>query len=316
MAPIPSSTLMYYLFAIVVGGGLSVLGALGLGMLYDVVQRSEDLRKLVGTVPVISIPHYRDASNGAPISMTAPASTPAASYRVLRNVLQTDQIDETPICIAVVSSRPGEGKTTTIANLGVVLANAGRNVIIVDANLRNPVLDHLFGLDGHLGFSDLMLGDCLLEDAIQQTAHPNLRVLGAGTVPPNYADVLSAGRINVVLRAVSLNADVVLVDTPGIQEEQEALLLAKQADAVLIVVESGRIRFNEVTRTLENLQRSGASVVSVALNKVRAGRFSLDRLPWSRESRLRGRAERRRAARARRTPRGSAESEHAASLAD
>lgn len=292
--PQPTSPLMYYMLAVVVGAGLASLLALGLTLLFEAVSNAEELRRLVGSVPVVTVPHARTIQRDMLVSVTEPGSSPAAAYRVLRNILQTDQIGDEPICIAVVSSRPGEGKTTLIANLGVVLANAGHRVILVDANLRNPMLDTVFGLSGP-GFVDVMLGEYLLEHAIRPTALPNLAVLGAGSSAENYADVLSSGRLRMVLGAVTAHADIVLVDTPGIQEEQEALLLAQQATAVIVVVEAGRIRAREVRSVLDALRHAGVRAASMAFNKAREPRFGLDRLPWSRETRLRRLAEQRRA---------------------
>jgi translation elongation factor EF-1alpha len=101
-----------------------------------------------------------------------------------------------------------------------------------------------------------------------------------------------------VLQAVTALAEITLIDAPGIQEEQEALLLAKEADAAILVVESGRTRLTEVERTLELLQRSGVRVVSIALNKAGTQRVRLDRLPWSREARMQRLAAARRSDRA------------------
>jgi non-specific protein-tyrosine kinase len=285
-APIASPTKMYYAFAMIVGGGAAAALALVLSMLFSSVQRSEDLRRLGTSLPVVTVPFERGIKLHPLISSSAPSSSIAASYRVLRNVLQTEQSDATPVTIAVMSSRPGEGKTTTVANLAIALANIGRGVILVDANVRNPSIDQMFGTDTTRGLSDVILGDCLLDDVLQSTAYPNLTVLGAGSIPGNYTDILSAGRVRMVLQAVTALAEITLIDAPGIQEEQEALLLAKEADAAIVVVEAGRTRLTEVERTLELLQRSGVSVVSIALNKAGTQRVRLDRLPWSREARM------------------------------
>jgi capsular exopolysaccharide synthesis family protein len=216
---------------------------------------------------------------------------------VLRNILQTEQSDAAPVSIAVFSSRPGEGKTTTVANLAIVLASVRRSVILVDANVRNPSLDQMFGADTSRGLSDVVLGDCALEDALQPTVYPNLTILGAGSIPGNYTDILSPGRVRSVVEAVTAMAEITLIDTPSIQEEQEALMLAREVDAAIVIVEAGRIRATEVERTLEALSRSGVTVLSIALSKARAPRGFLERLPFSREARLRRLAESRRSAR-------------------
>jgi Mrp family chromosome partitioning ATPase len=155
----------------------------------------------------------------------------------------------------------------------------------------------MFGTDTTRGLSDVLLGDCKLAEALQPTAFPNLTILGAGSIPGNYTDILSPGRFRTVVEALTTMAEITLIDTPSILEEQEALMLAREVDAAIVIVEAGRIRANEIQRTLEALNRSGVTVVSIALSKVRAPRRLVERLPFSRDARLRKLAESRRAAR-------------------
>src|SRR5690606_37531121 len=124
-------------------------------------------------------------------------------FRVLRNILQAEQSDAKPVSIAVFSSRPGEGKTTTVANLAIVLASVRRSVILVDANVRNPSLDQMFGTDTTRGLSDVVVGDCELSDAMQPTEYPSLMIPGAGSIPGSYTDILSPGRVRNVFQTLS-----------------------------------------------------------------------------------------------------------------
>jgi len=297
LAPIPAPTIMYYGLGVIIGGGTAAALALGISTFFHSIRRADDLRGVVDGVPVTTIPYLRDIRRHPLVSSSIPASPTAASYRMLRNVLQTGQSDASPISIAVISGRPGEGKTTTVANLAIVLSSIRRSVILVDANVRNPCLDQMFATDTSRGLSDVLLGDCELADALQPTAYPNLTILGAGSIPGNYTDILSPSGARMVVEAVTEMAEIILIDTPSIWEEQEALLVAKAADAAIVVVEAGRVRASEVERTLEILNRSGVQVISIALNKARTSSRFLDRLPFSRDARRRKIGDSRRLAR-------------------
>lgn len=295
--PIATPVALYYGLGIVIGGGMAAALALGLSTLFGAIRRAEDLRILSRNMPVMTIPYMRDVRRNPLVSARAPASPTAASYRVLRNILQTEQSDDDPVSIAVFSSRPGEGKTTTVANLAIVLASIRRNVILVDANVRNPSLDQMFGTDTTRGLSDVVMGDCDLADALQQTEYPNLMILGAGSIPGNYTDILSPNRVRHVFQTLSTMAEITLIDTPSIQEEQEALMLAREVDAAIVIVESGRLRASEVERTLEALSRTGVKVLSLALTKVRMSGGISEKIPFSRDARRRKLAEDRRSVR-------------------
>ena len=289
LIPERSPTIMYYGLAVVIGAGLASLLALALGMLNSVVAEEDDLRTLGDGVPVIPIPRYRPPKV-SPIALIAPNSTATAAYRVLRNSLQANGMSATRMALAVTSSRSGEGKTTTTANLGVALANAGQQVILVDANFRNPELGSLFGADSVVGLSDVMLGDRDIEQVIRATKHPNLRIVTSGTIPPNYLDLLSSRLINTIVADVAQRADVVLFDTPALSEEQESLLVAKAVTGVLMIAEARHVRAQDLEHSLEALRRSDAHVLAIVLNKAHAPRFTAARLPWSREARLQARA--------------------------
>jgi capsular exopolysaccharide synthesis family protein len=281
---------MYYGLAAVLGTGLATLLALGLGMLNSVVGATEDLRELEGETPIAPIPRYRVPPKSTPIAFVAPGSEATAAYRVLRNSLQANGLESEHFTLAVTSSRSGEGKTTTTANLGITLANAGRKVILVDSNFRNPELGHLFDIQSAIGLSDLMLGDRTLGQVIRATKHPNLQIIPSGSIPPNYLDLLSSRVIDVIVNDVAAEADIVLFDTPAVSEEQESLLLAKAVSGVLVVAEARHVRADELQRSLGLLRRADARVIAIVLNKARSPRVTRASLPWSRESRMRLRA--------------------------
>jgi len=288
--PIPTSDTLYYALALVIGVGLAALLALALGLLNGVIQRAEDVEGIIGDAPVVTIPRYRVPRDHTPVTLAKPDSSATAAYRVLRNVLQANGLDKSRVSMVVTSTRSGEGKTTTIANLAVAVANTGRKVILVDANFRNPELGRLFGLSSTTGFSNLMLGDSLLESALHRTRHPKLLVIPSGRIPPNYADLLSSARMSMIADTLSTMADVILYDTSAVGEEQESLLLAKSTTGVLVIAEARRLKASDLEDTLGRLRRTDVGFMSIVLNKTRTRRLTFERLPWSREARLRDRA--------------------------
>lgn len=294
-SPMATSKRLYYMLAIAVGAAISTVLALVLDFFNPTVRGLRDLDPLDPDLPVLAIPRYRVPRGLIPAVVAAPASDEAAAYRSLRNSLQAAGITRPGLSLAIISSRAGEGKTTTAINLAVALASPGRSIALVDANVRNPELAERFRSRPAPGFSDLLRGAVPLELVSQHVPHPNLRLIAAGAIPADYTDLLSVPSLGETVRRLSTRADIVIFDMPAVLEDRDALLLARHVDAVLMVVETGRVRRDEFSQTMSLLQQSNATVVAVALNKVRRFPLQLDRLPWSREARRRGRAARRRA---------------------
>ncbi|MGN6359068.1 MAG: nucleotide-binding protein [Thermomicrobiales bacterium] len=298
-APLPKRNLLYYLLALVIGGGLGTLLALALEFVFRPLTSTRELAAFVSGPPTLAVPRYPVPAE-VPMLAAKPESDASTAYRLLRNALYTDGVDGTGLTLAVTSSQVAEGKTTTAVNLALALANAGRKVVLVDANLRNPGLDRWFaataaagfndllvsGGDGP-GFNDLLLSDCLLEQVLQETPYPGLRFVGVGNIPDKYADLLSQNSLSDVVATLALSADVVIFDTGAISEELDSLLLAKYVNGVVLVAEADRIKQDEVRHAIEMLGRTGTPLVAVVLNKVRRPRLRLESLPWSRVARNR-----------------------------
>lgn len=284
-APMPQRTMMYYALAVVLGAGLSGLLALGLNEFDRKIRDAHDLRNLSEGTPIVTIPRYKIPRDGAPIVLDQPLASATRSYRVLRNMVETQVRNSGEhVSLAVTSSNLGEGKTTTAANLGVALANSNHRVVLVDANVRNPQLEELFGLTPVLGFSDLVSGEAELEDVAMRTSHPNLAIIGGGSTFDNFHDLLASARIESIVNALRVEADFILFDTPAVNEERETQLLAKYLDGVLIVAESQRVTAEGLQETLNVLNLAGANVPAFVLNKYRvplwraiAHRFSPER---------------------------------------
>jgi capsular exopolysaccharide synthesis family protein len=185
---------------------------------------------------------------------------------------------DTPLRSLVVTSAVAtEGKTTTAANLAVVMAQAGKRVVLVDGDLRRPSAHKLFGLSNETGLTSALLEDpTALNGYLQATELEHLRVLAAGPVPPNPQELLGSQRMEELLHKLEGEADMVVLDTPPALVVADANVLAARADGVLMVVNTGRTRRAAVQQAVEGLRQVGANLMGGVLNmvEVRGGRSS------------------------------------------
>lgn len=262
------------------GGVLGTLLGLGVVLvlvyLDDTVKDAEDVRRLTGRPALGWIPRFRGPSGIALV--TAPRSPVSEGYRSLRTNLQFATLGQEVRSILVTSAHPGDGKTTTVVNLGAVLAQGGQQVIVVDADLRRPRLHAALGnVPNRFGLTNLLLADDEVDLAalLQETDVPGLRVLTTGPLPPNPTDVLDSPRMHELIAGLERMADMVLVDAPPVPVS-DALVLAGLVDRVLLVAYSGRTRSAELARAVEELTRAGTPLLGVLLNRAEAGAGGYD----------------------------------------
>ncbi|MGC8782597.1 MAG: CpsD/CapB family tyrosine-protein kinase, partial [Anaerolineae bacterium] len=164
---------------------------------------------------------------------------------------------------------PTEGKSLTAANLGVALAQAGRRVVVVDADLHRPRQHRLFGLRNNVGLTSALLEPRPgLEGLLQDGPTPGLRVLTSGPLPPNPAELLGSARMKELLAELAAGADIVLLDSPPATALADATILSTQCDGVLLVLDCGMTRREVARRALEALRRVNARVVGALLNRM------------------------------------------------
>src|SRR5262249_19526319 len=208
--------------------------------------------------------------NGAQlVTVSKPETLTAESYRILRTNLQIAGTDRHLPSLLISSPSRGDGKTDVAANLAVVLARAGKLVILVDANLRRPQIASLFGVPNQNGQAQLLESEGLPEPA-QVPSVPGLFVLPAGGVAPNSSEILGSQRMYRLIQEYKARADVVLVDSPPLWYS-DALALAPQVDGVLLVVSSGTTGRENTINAVESLRLVGARIIGTVLNRVKAG---------------------------------------------
>jgi len=207
----------------------------------------------------------RSAWGGLPICVEEPQSVAAEAYRMLRTNLQFAGVNGELQVLMVTSADSGEGKTTTACNLAAVMAQAGRRVLLLDADLRRPSVHHSFGLSNRTGLSSLLIREVEVVDAVQE-ALVGLDVIPSGPVPPNPAEMLGSVRMQELLIELKGRYEVVIVDTPPLLPVTDAQVLAAAADGVLLVLRSGRVHRDHARRAKTLLEQAGANVVGAVLN--------------------------------------------------
>ncbi len=201
--------------------------------------------------------------------LTQPKSQFTESFRSLRTSLLLSTTDHPPKYILFTSATPSEGKTTASTNLACVLAQGDSKVLIIDADLRRPNVHHRFGITGKTGLTTILTGATRLEDTVQVVPEvPNLSVLPSGPVPPFPTEILSSDAMQKLLVRCGEVYDYVVIDSPPILSVTDGVILARNADTVVLVVRHGKSSRHVVRRARDLLVRSGAPITGVVLNAV------------------------------------------------
>ncbi len=207
------------------------------------------------------------------ITHTAPRDPISEAYRVLRTNLSFSAVDGGLSSILVTSSSPGEGKSTTAANLAVVMAQTGKQVILVDADLRRPVQHTVFDTTNNQGLTTAVLDkETSIEQYIQKTKISNLRLMPSGPIPPNPAELLNSQRMAEVLESLTDISDLVIFDTPPALTVADATILAPQMSGTILVAEVGKTKRTILVQAVERLFKAKAIVFGVVLNRLSPSR--------------------------------------------
>jgi len=204
------------------------------------------------------------------ITLANPRSPISEAYRTLRTNLEFTSLDKPITSMVVTSAAPEEGKSTTLANLAVTMAQAGKRVILVDCDLRRPSLHRVFDAKTAPGFTDMMRDDALMKNPpLQETPVPALRLLASGTLPPNPSELLASRRMGDVIAALQQHADVILFDAPPIIAVTDAAVLASKVDAVLLVLSAGKTKREHARKAKALLDKVNARLIGTVLNNVK-----------------------------------------------
>ncbi|MGC9316514.1 MAG: GumC family protein [Armatimonadota bacterium] len=256
------------LFAGALGLFVGLALAILLEALDDTIYSVEDLQRVTDLYLLGIIPLRTDEA-GSLVAATAPKSPPAEAYRTLRSNIRFSLFDRPARTFLVTSAGTGEGKSVTAANLGIVYAQSGDSVIVVDTDLRRPVMHRFFELDAEPGVTNVLVGDAQLDDVLQDGGTPGLKVITSGPLPPNPAELLESDRMTRFIEQLSEMADVIIFDSPPAVMLTDAGILSAKVDTTILVAESGQVTERAV-RDMERLfEHARADILGIVLNKLR-----------------------------------------------
>jgi succinoglycan biosynthesis transport protein ExoP len=258
----------------IVAGIAGLAVALGIVFLLeyldDTLKGTDDISRDLNLIPLGSVGQFksRDALGSKTVAKD-PFSPLTESYRMIRNNIQYMSLDKPGKTILVTSPAPGDGKSVTAANLGIVMAFNGQRTIIVDTDLRKPNLHNVFQLPNARGLTN-KLRDSESQSPIplMDTEVQGLQILTAGDLPPNPSELLGSQKMEQLIAVLMEQADVLIFDCPPVAYIVDAAVLSKQVDGVVLVVSAGRTRRDVTRQAVFNLQQAGANILGVILNRV------------------------------------------------
>lgn len=233
---------------------------------------------VLGSVPLISpknLTHSLNGNNGEAkqiksrlITHFEPKSPISEAYRTFRTNVQYTKVDNPVKTIVITSAGPGEGKSTTAANLAIAFAQMGVKTLIVDTDLRRPVQHGIFGVQRGEGFTNVLYGKVNLSDAVRDTEIDNLQLLTAGVLPPNPSELLASEAMEKFLKDVNSKFGMVIFDSPPVIAVTDAAVLSAMLDGVILVVKSGTTKDDALTRAKILLNNVNAEFLGVLVNGI------------------------------------------------
>ncbi|MFN2189811.1 MAG: polysaccharide biosynthesis tyrosine autokinase [Candidatus Promineifilaceae bacterium] len=268
------------LVATAIGVSLAIGAAYLLEFLDDTISTQEEIERLVELPTLAGIARIEgDENSEMLVAFSQPRSPVSEAYRVLRTGIQFSSVDNPDRAVLMITSAsPSEGKSLTVANLAIVMAQAGHKVLVVDADLRRPVQHKLFGLSLNQGITSFMLefnlggSDEEMQEAlgkvIQPTLVDGLFVLPSGTIPPNPSELLGSTKMAETINKLAADFDYVLIDSPPVLAVTDAVVLSMRSDGVLLVADAGSTRRGQLKQAVEQLRSSSAHLLGVVLNRL------------------------------------------------
>ena len=272
-SPLPNNNRNTILTAAAIGLVLAASAAYLLEYLDDSVKTPNQVAQLTD-LPVLSGIAFSQTNNGL-VTVKLPRAPASEAYRVLRTGIQYSSIDRPSHTLLVTSATPGEGKTTTAANLAVVMAQAGNRVLLIDSDLRRPTLHRLFDLPNRRGLTSLLLElESTNTKELTETEHrtaqdtqiEGLQLLTSGPLPPNPSELLGSGKMKKLLSVLTKRYDFVILDSPPVLSVTDAAVLSTRVDGTLVVVRANKTRRGMVRQTAALLREVNANLVGTILN--------------------------------------------------
>lgn len=199
---------------------------------------------------------------------TDPRSIAAEAYRTLRTNLIFSKLDQGHRKLLITSATPGEGKTTTVANLGLAMAQAGARVCLIDSDLRQPSLHDLFGVSNGIGLTVALAEAKSIDQVLVATSMPNLYLIPSGPLPPNPGELLGSNRMREFVETLAGKFDTLLFDSAPVMSVADTAALVGMSDGVILVLKSGAVPRDLLRRAVEQIEAVKGKVIGVLLSQV------------------------------------------------
>lgn len=280
VVPVKPKKLLNILLAVIIGflGGMSL--AFFFEYLDDTVKGAEDLDRVVrwpflGNVPKIDAGGKMTEFEKDILVHVKPKDPAAEAYRSIRTSILFSSTEEHPLrAIVITSPAPQEGKTATLCNLGIAMAQNQKRVLLVDADMRNPRLHEVFKKENGKGLSTFLSGQDRFDDIIQKTDIENLFLVNSGIHPPNPSELLASHKMSTFIKEAKEKFDFVLFDSPPITLLTDPAILSRVADGVIMVIESGKTSKKVIPRIDQVLENARARIIGAVINKFPTRRSS------------------------------------------
>lgn len=261
------------------GLGIGIGIVLLLAFIDTTIHSPEDLEKN-GFVMLTAIPAIKDEQinvireditvtgkiSSHLITQADPKSPVAEAYRSLRTGIQFASLEEQSRVILVTSSTPQEGKSTTSTNTAIVFAQSGSRTLLIDCDLRRPIIHSVFGLSKEPGLVNCLIGSVRPDEAIYSSMIPNLDVLPSGSIPPNPSELLGSRRMRDLLDELRERYDTIVIDSPPTAAVTDAIILSTLSDITIVVVRAHKTKLEFLQKTRDELERVFVSPLGIVLN--------------------------------------------------
>lgn len=263
----------------ILGVGLAVLR----DQLDNTVKTQDGLVAITGTSAVGQIPLSKSFDTNHALLFDNDNSIASEAFRKIRTNLRFLAVDDPPHVIVITSSAPGEGKSTTAINIGLVLAEAKYNVVLVDGDLRRPSLAKYLEMPGVAGLSTVLSGGAPIKDVLQETRFPGLSLLAAGLSPPNPSELLGSLAAKKLWNELRSQFDFVIIDSPPLLAVTDGAVLAAETDGALVIARAGKTKRDQLMQAIMALDNVNAKTLGLILNMVPNARHNSYSYDYSRK---------------------------------
>ncbi|WP_206476948.1 polysaccharide biosynthesis tyrosine autokinase [Microbacterium sp. KRD172] len=254
---------------VAIGALLGLAAGIAFGVLRSVldnrVRTLDDVERAV-SAPMLGGIALDPQAKKRPLVVSADARDPRAeAFRSLRTNVKFLDLGEGSMALTVTSAGPGEGKSTTTANLAITFADSGARVALIDADLRLPRIADYFSIEGGVGLTEVLIGRATASETLQHWGRGALFILPAGTIPPNPAELLGSSAMTALLNDLKAAFDIILIDSPPVGLVTDAAVLARQTQGAILVTASGKTRAGRLSDAEATIEKSGAKVLGTVV---------------------------------------------------